>query len=159
MPSVPTDSIPVCLSSPKIFLGWEAITRLVENIKWQWSRQENYEGYQPERIIALGRGAMIPARLLAGDNTTILYMGIRSYKEEEQGELGVYQYPPTFKVNEATLIVDDLWDSGETFRYAKKRWPLAKTAALLAKVPTDETCLDYVGLSLPTASWVVFPWE
>ena len=145
-----------------IELPWGCIEALIQEIKWKWADQENAFLYEPKRILALGKGAMIPARLLAKEKTPVYYVGVFSYKGQEQTAIDCHQdiHPLgclTPLNDPETLIVDDLWDTGQTFQWAKERWPKARAAALLSKKPVHG--LDYVGLVLPTESWIILPWE
>jgi hypoxanthine phosphoribosyltransferase len=145
------------LSNNTIGLPWDAVEQLVSHIILQF--QETL--YVPERVLALGKGAMVPSRLLAGEGMQVFYEGISSYNEQEQKELCVYQkvhYSGDFNTP-STLIVDDIWDTGNTFRYAKGLWPLATYAALISKKPAEDTFLDYIGMVFPTEMWFNFPWE
>lgn len=133
-------------------LSWQQADRLAATIRDRLDA--------PLNIVALGRGAMVPARLLSTVQP-VFYMGLRSYTGQEKGLITQYQSPSEQHLEwlnaPTTLIVDDLWDSGQTFAFAKNLLPKAKTAALVAK--TSEHSLDYVGQVLTDGSWVVFPWE
>ena len=146
----------------KVFLSWQAVQGLCNRVgKEIEDLAEEGIRSKPKWVLALGRGAMCMAAMLAPEGTPVFYTGVRSYAGKEKGELDFYQ-PTMPHLDElfnqpSTLIVDDLWDSGQTFSYAQRRWPEAKTAALLSK--KKEHSLDYVGLVLPTDAWIVFPWE
>lgn len=147
------------VTSKGIHIPWSCVEACVESIHRQW------ETYRPERVLALGKGAMIPARLLAKEKTPIFYTGVRSYEEKEHVNVTCYQQPcdgdyitdPSFLNDLGTLIVDDLWDTGATFEWAIERWPRARRAALVSKKEVHG--LTFAGLVLPTSSWIIFPWE
>jgi xanthine phosphoribosyltransferase len=147
------------VTSRGIELPWSTVETCVKEVK----RLLNNQMQLPLRILALGKGALVPARLLAKERTPVYYVGVHSYDNQEQRGVNVYQQTGAnldARLNDpGTLIVDDLWDTGQTFEWAKTRWPRAKTAALLSKKPAEETKVDYVGLVLRTASWIIFPWE
>lgn len=154
--------VPLHFGPEAIRLSWEAI----ETLCWKIRREWQAACYQPNYILALGKGAMIPSRLLAREGVQVFYSGVRSYEEREHASLSVYQCVTggdytgaEFLNTPETLIVDDLWDTGATFQYAKGVWPKARTAALLCKCPREETKLDFVGISLPMKTWIQFPWE
>ncbi len=141
-------------------LPWETIEGLCSIIRHQWGETL----YHPKRIVALGRGGMVPARLLAKEDIPVYYEGIRSYDDSDKpGDIDHFQrWIPNdgeFVNDYSTLIVDDVWDQGSTFRYAKGLYPNAAFASLITKVPAEDTFLDYVGLSFPTKAWIKFPWE
>lgn len=145
------------IKSDGFHLEWSSVVGLANLVRFQLEDS----CYFPKVIIALGKGAMVPARLIA-DNRPVFYLGLQSYDDQQQKSIAVTQsipYDAAALNKDSTLLVDDLWDSGETIRFAKTRWPLARTATLLSKKPVDDTCLDYCGLELPTNSWIHFPWE
>ena len=149
-------NVPVTLESNGTRLGWDGVSASLKNLG-----QEMFnELYRPDKIIALGRGAMIPARILstiAGGQ--VHYLGIKSYEAGSQTDIEVYQELESTDLNrESTLIVDDIWDTGATMRYALQRWPLAATACMVSKEPIGKTVLNFVGVELP-GGWVTFPWE
>ena len=156
-------TISMKISSRGIIFDWYAVETMVALIKRQWKETL----YQPLRVLALGKGAMIPARLLAGE-APVYYEGVTSYVGEMSGEIEHYQRGPIeynlspagVAINDPdTLVVDDLWDTGQTFRWAKQQLPLATFCALMTKIPAEETFLDYFGLSFSTKAWIHFPWE
>ena len=77
-----------------------------------------------KRIIAVARGGLVPACVLAQ------FLGIReissislaSYEGEARSELKCL-VPPDIRMDEETLFVDDLYDSGSTYRYLKEKFP------------------------------------
>ena len=60
-------------------------------------------------------------------------------------------------VDEKTLIIDDLTDSGQTFRVLRKYFSKAKFVSVYAK-KEGEPEVDIVARKLPN-NWVVFPWD
>lgn len=140
-----------------IQLPWNTIEAMCKEIRHQFTK----DMWLPKRLLALGRGAMVPSRVLAVEHTPIYFLGIQSYKGQKQHDINCYQdieTCDTAMLNQPnTLIVDDLWDTGQTFEKARDRFPKAKTAALLSK--KKEHGLTYCGLVFPTEAWVVFPWE
>lgn len=145
-----------------IRFDWQGVKTLAANVVEEiMDKSERSICSPPERVFALGKGAMPFAAMIADEGIPVFYAGVRSYSGKEKGELEFYQ-PTMPHLDEllnrrSTLIVDDLWDSGQTFGYAAQRWPEAKRAALLSKKASHG--LTYVGLVLPTDAWIVFPWE
>lgn len=141
----------------KVHFSWNETFHAIDLIKELMRRSK----YKPERVLALGKGGMIPARLLAPEGVPCYYVGVSSYKGERRGELAFNQALPPFMgvvLNlPTTLVVDDLWDSGQTFEWVKNLFPKVTTAALLTK--TGEHSLDYVYRQMYGNPWIVFPWE
>jgi len=159
------DVIPFTVSHNGIHLDWEAVTLLAKNINYYMF----YGSFIPKQILCLGRGGMIASRLLAKEKTPIFYVGVSSREKMDSIAIRVHQAftdDDYARLNdEGTLIVDDLWDTGETFRWAHRHWPKARRAALLSKASEPDEIdrpyayPDYIGLHLPLESWIHFPWE
>ena len=60
-------------------------------------------------------------------------------------------------VDEQTLIIDDLSDSGRTFRILRGMFPKAKFVSVYAK-PQGAGEVDIYAEQLPD-EWIVFPWD
>ncbi len=111
-----------------------------------------------ERIIAVARGGLVPACILAQ------FLGIRkissislaSYNGEARSDIKCL-VPPDIRMDEKTLFVDDLYDSGSTYRYLKEKYPQTKIAVLFSKNP--EAPLDFPAAEKAPGRWLVFPWE
>lgn len=114
------------------------------------------------RIVAVTRGGLIPAALLARalDVVVIDTVCIGSYRGESRGEEKVYKSPDFISEGGRDwLVVDDLVDSGKTARIVKENWfPQATLVTLYAK-PEGEPYADAFVRSFPQDTWLVFPWE
>ena len=111
------------------------------------------------KIIAITRGGMIPACLLAQflDIRTIDSIALVSYgNDDKQTELKCLLAPNT-DVDEQTLFVDDLYDSGNTYKYIKQQYPQAKSAVVYTKYADAK--LDFSTTLKAKDKWLVFPWE
>lgn len=128
--------------------------------------------FQPELIIGLSRGGLIPLGFLAGDgmfnNRHVKTISIASYSDQgKQGKLLVleswgdedFAYLKRFN---SILIIDDLVDSGRSLLYVLKMiqehapHATVKTAALFYK-KCSIIKPDYYAQE--TTDWIVFPWE
>lgn len=140
-------------------LSWEDISRdsklLAEKIKH----------YNISSIIGLGRGGLIPAVIIANmlGVQKVYNIGAFSYKNIiRQDTLHVYQYVPKDMAlgNDTVLIIDDLVDSGKTFKELAENFTLCKfrTATLYVK-PKTAYYPDYYVSEVSNDDWIVFPWE
>ncbi len=111
-----------------------------------------------KRIIAVARGGLVPACILAQflNIREISSISLASYEGEKRSELKCL-VPPEICIDEQTLFVDDLYDSGNTYRYLKEKYPLAKAVVLFCKNPT--AVLDFPAALKEAEKWLVFPWE
>ena len=95
------------------------------------------------KIVAVTRGGMVPAALLAQflNIREIACISLASYNEKRQSEKLKCIKQPGFAIDNQTLFVDDLYDSGNTYRYLKENYPEAKAVVLYNKNP--EAVLDF----------------
>jgi hypoxanthine phosphoribosyltransferase len=118
----------------KIYYSWGEIEELVELLCLQIVKS----GYQITDIYGLQRGGLIPAVML-------------SHK------LGI---PMTVNsISKTTLIVDDICDSGETFKELFKIHPKSKFACLHFKPHTSHFNPDFSANKFFSDDWIVYPWE
>ena len=112
------------------------------------------------KIIAISRGGLLPAGILAYelDIRNSQAVNISSYDNNERREDDKIELDcKVGEVDNQTLIVDDLSDTGRTFRLVKKLYPQAKYAAVYAKEKGFKDA-DIIARRLPE-QWVVFPWD
>lgn len=140
----------------KIYLKWEDVHShaklLVSKIK--------KSGQKYDRIIAVSRGGLIPAGLLSyeldirncGAINMSSYDGAHMRRDDEIEIKDVLN-----DINEKTLIVDDLSDSGRTFRILRKLYPQAHFAAVYSK-EKGKDAVDLFAVEMPD-EWIVFPWD
>lgn len=156
---LPSHEVEFHVSAKGFSLTWDGVFSLVQNFK----NVMYGSNYMPKTVVAVGRGGMIPARLIALDPHQVLFLGLRSYKGRVGGDIEVYQGlqgPSVGDLNTPeTLFIDDLWDSGQTMSFIKNIYPEAKRGTLITKKPAIMTDLDYCGFELVTSSWIIFPWE
>lgn len=118
--------------------------------------QRPYKG-----IVAITRGGMVPATLLAQhlDIRDIRTISITSYnKDGQRGQLKVIHQPDLANQGEGYLFVDDLVDSGETLKMVRTLYPKADFVVLYAK-PEGKVAADVFAVEVPQDEWLVFPWE
>ncbi|MBQ8785818.1 MAG: xanthine phosphoribosyltransferase [Alphaproteobacteria bacterium] len=111
------------------------------------------------KIIAITRGGMVPACLLAQflDIRTIDSIALVSYgNDDRQADLKCL-LAPNVEIDEHTLFVDDLYDSGNTYKYIKQQYPQAKCTVIYTKYA--DAVLDFPATLKAKDKWLVFPWE
>ena len=115
--------------------------------------------YGFNKIIAVTRGGMIPACLIAQflNIKEISSIALASYDDENKsGEIKLLVCPD-IEIDEKTLFVDDLFDTGNTYRYIKQKYPQAKIAVVYTKDQNAQ--LDFSAKQKQAEIWLVFPWE
>jgi hypoxanthine phosphoribosyltransferase len=123
-------------------------------------------GFNPDLIVAIGRGGYVPARLLC-DYLDI--MDLTSIKVEhylpgaDQQEQTVIRYPPKADIRGLrVLLVDDVNDSGDTLVAATEHlWTFqpadVRTAVMHEKTVTSITA-DYSARKVIKWRWLIYPW-
>lgn len=118
-------------------------------------------------IIAIARGGMIPAALVARELEIRLLDTIcaSSYEESVEDSEGAQIMRSEVKVlkgvdhdGEGYLLIDDLVDTGNTARVIRKLLPKAFFATLYAK-PMGRDIVDLCVKEFSQDKWVYFPWD
>ena len=120
-------------------------------------------------IIALSRGGLVPATVLAHelDIDRIYSLGVKSYSgNRKKREPVMYQQLTktdiwTLKCSTgSTLIVDDICDTGDTFLYLRnsicKEIDNTRFVSLILKPKSKITPRYFADKSY---KWIVYPWE
>lgn len=139
----------------KIYITWDNFHQDVKNL----SKNIKLLGHF-NKIVAVSRGGLIPAGIMSYELgiRDVEVINISSYDEDIQrcGE-DVKLSTCVSTVDEKTLIVDDLSDTGNTFNIIRKLFPEGKYAAVYAK-PLGINSVDIYEKAIPD-KWVVFPWD
>ena len=118
-------------------------------------------------IIAVARGGMIPAALVARELEIRLVDTIcaSSYEDMEGTGEGAQIMRSEVKLlkgvdhdGEGYLLIDDLVDTGNTARVIRKLLPKAYFATLYAK-PMGREFVDLCVKEFSQDKWVYFPWD
>jgi hypoxanthine phosphoribosyltransferase len=118
----------------KFYVTWDEIEELTDLLCSQIIKS----GIQIEHIFGLQRGGLVPAVIL-------------SHK------LGI---PMTQNPNSPNvLIVDDICDSGETFKEFYLEYPKSIFACLHLKPHTSIFNPDFIANKFLSDAWIVYPWE
>lgn len=139
----------------KEILTWDDIETLSDQlVELIDANPENFTD-----IIALARGGMFPATLVAYGLgiRNIHSVALASYDKDKQGALEVKSDLPDLK-GKHVLIIDDLADTGKTLDFIKRLYPEAKVACLLAK-PAGKGQTDFYVKEYAQDVWIDFPWE
>ena len=153
---------------PKIpvkVVTWDEVadwsTRLGEIIK--------EDKYQPDIIIAIARGGLVPARIVA-DVLGVLDM--LSIKVEHWVETASHtpqakvKYPYKLDLSgKKVLIVDDITDTGDSVELAKNyvvenfKPAEVRTATMQYIKPVAKVKPDYVAVVVEDWTWFMYPWN
>ena len=141
-----------------LILSWDDIHRASKALarKIHAQTDQEYTG-----ILAITRGGLIPAGIIARELGIRLIdtISVHSYAgQDQQKELKILKQPVLENGGAGWLVIDDLSDSGNTFRAVREIFPNAHNATLYAKpkgVDAIDTYIQDVGQNV----WIHFPWD
>lgn len=135
-----------------------ASKKLIANLKAQ--TQDKTQGEKWDRVIAVTRGGMVPACLVARDLDIrrIDTISVKSYDHQSQTAAEVLSMPQGIDRGAGCLIVDDLSDTGNTFKALRALLPEATYICLYVK-PQGKPLADCYATEVAQDCWIYFPWE
>jgi uncharacterized protein len=124
------------------------------------------DGFDVELIVAIARGGLVPARVIA-DYLGVMNVAsfrIEHYRGSERTPRAMLRNPLSAEIaGRRVLLVDDVSDSGETFevglRHLRECLPDAeiRTATLHHKI-TSRYVPDYFAAKVIKWRWITYPW-
>ena len=132
--------------------------RLAENVRGS--------GYRPEAIVAIGRGGWMPGRVLADllELMNLTSFKVEHYRGTHRGSLARVRYPLAADVSGLrVLLVDDVSDSGDTFRVAlehlrARSQPAEVRTAVLHHKVVSAFAPDLYAARVVKWRWIIYPW-
>lgn len=143
-------------------ISWGEVQRLCRRL----SAQITVSDYNPEIVVAIGRGGYVPARLVCDD---LDIMALTSIKIEhylsgsdKQPEATIL-YPLCVDVRDRkVLIVDDVNDSGDTLQLAADHIRSFQPSEIRTAVMHDKRVthykVDYFAKRIIKWRWLIYPW-
>ena len=142
------------------FVTWEDIEKSCLSIYSQMCCDK----YEPQSIVALLRGGVIPGRIFSDYFNILLDFFALDVKLYDG--IGVKRETPTIKPfagdvqGKKILIIDDIWDSGVTMNAVLNYLGDEDiTTATLFWKETAQSEPTYYSERAEENTWVVFPWE
>lgn len=142
--------------SPKNFpVSWEEMHRNSKALAWRLIDKGSWKG-----LIAITRGGLVPACIIARelDIRLVETLCIASYDHTEQRGADVLKVPQDIGDGAGWLVVDDLVDTGNTFKIAREILPKAHYACIYAKPAGAETTDSFI-TEVSQDTWIHFPWD
>ena len=136
-------------------LTWDEISLHAQSLALKLADKGPWKG-----VVAITTGGMVPACIIARHLKikNIETLCISSYEDKSQRKATVIKGVESAGDGAGWLVVDDLSDTGNTFRTARELMPKAHYAAIYAK-PAGESAVDTYIMSVSTDTWIHFPWE
>ena len=117
---------------------------------------------QTKGIIALARGGLTVAQLLGNylNIRRIETMSVVGYEGTRQLETQTLNGTPSPDIGDGTgwVVVDDLVDTGRSYRFVKTLLPAARFVALYAKTDGQKDA-ELTVKTFAQDTWLDFPWE
>ena len=143
-------------------VSWGEVHRLCHRL----SGLIQASSYQPDIVVAIGRGGYIPARLVcdALDIMALTSIKIEHYLSgsDKQAE-AVIRYPLCVDIkDQRVLIVDDVNDSGDTLQLAVEHiqgfQPQEVRTAVMHDKRVTQYQVDYFAKRIIKWRWLIYPW-
>lgn len=123
-------------------------------------------GYQPDLIIAIGRGGYVPGRLVSD---FLLFNALTTIKVEhymkgaEMKAEARIRFPlPVDISGNKVLIIDDVTDTGDTLKlsvdYVQSLSPAEVRTAVLQHKTCSSFVPDFYGQKIFKWRWIIYPW-
>jgi hypoxanthine phosphoribosyltransferase len=130
------------------------------------ARRVHASGYRPDILVAIGRGGYLPARILSDflDVMDLTSFKIEHYHATHKGREARVRYPLNADLTgRHVLLVDDVSDSGDTFRVALDHLagcgrPAEVRTAVLHHKLVSPYVPDYYAQKVVKWRWIVYPW-
>lgn len=140
----------------KLYIKWDEFHQHTKKLC-----QKIKESGEYDKIVAVSRGGLIPAGIISYElnirNSQAINISSYDNSYDRRDDADIEISCNAGEVNEKTLIVDDLSDSGRTFRILRKLYPRAKFVSVYAKA-TGAPDVDIYAEDMPD-EWIVFPWD
>lgn len=136
-------------------VSWDEIHRNSKALAWKLSEIGEWEG-----IVAVTRGGLVPACVVARelDIRLIETYCIASYDHKDQGGATILKNLPHIGTGKNWLVIDDLVDTGGTYRIIRKELKDAHYGCVYAK-PAGLDTVDTHITEVSQDTWVHFPWD
>ena len=143
-------------------VSWDQIHRDSRALAWRLDGQGPGEGGAWKAIVAITRGGMAPAMIVARELDVRLVdtVSVKSYDHQTQSEPKVLKAPDMDLVGDGdgVLVVDDLVDTGRTLEAVKALMPKAHIATVYAK-PMGRPMVNTFITEVSQDTWIFFPWD
>jgi xanthine phosphoribosyltransferase len=141
-------------------VSWDQFHRDARALAWRLSGQGPFDA-----MVSITRGGLVPAAIVAREIgiRVIESICIASYQEDNrQGGLqilkGLGQELKKMGDGARVLVVDDLVDTGTTFKVVRELLPKAHFATVYAK-PLGRPLVDTFITEVSQDTWIYFPWD
>ncbi len=137
-------------------VAWEQLHRDTRALTWKLMElNQQWDG-----IIAITRGGMIPAAIIARELGIRLIdtVCVKTYAHQERRDPQLLKAVTATEDGAGFLLIDDLVDTGTTAKYVREILPKAHFATVYAK-PEGLPLVDTYVTEVSQDTWIFFPWD
>jgi hypoxanthine phosphoribosyltransferase len=158
----------------KIYHTWQDVENQVQDIL----RQLHLSNWQPDYVVGLTRGGLVPANLISQYlEVPMETLKVSLRDDNSLPESNLWMAEDAY-YGKKILIVDDINDSGATLKWIQENWEefhpskpepwstiwnsTVRFAVLVNNEASEYKRVDYSSVDINKAeedSWIVFPWE
>lgn len=149
----------------KKIYSWHDVEKMCSQLLVQLYNSE----WRPDYIVGITRGGNVPATILS-NMTGIRCEAVKvALRDGESGKTGdsIAWMAEDAKMGKNILVVDDINDTGATFKWLSEDWGLnggdnVRFATLTENLSSDFDGVDYYCDEVNKAEedvWLVYPWE
>jgi len=143
-------------------VSWDQLHRDARALAWRLDGQGPDESGAWRAVVAITRGGMAPAMIIARelDIRLVDTISVKSYNHQTQSEPRIIKMPDQDLVGdgEGVLIIDDLVDTGKTLEVVRNVLPKAHVATVYAK-PMGRDQVNSFVTEVSQDTWIFFPWD
>ena len=141
---------------------WDQVRELARNLAFRIRKN----GFEPDIIVALGRGGWVPGRLLSDylGNLNLTEFKVEHYEGTEKRPVARIRYPLKAELTgQSVLVVDDVTDTGDSFEVALEHIrtrgePDQIRTLVLHHKTVSQYVPDYCGQTVTEWRWLIYPW-
>ena len=136
-------------------VSWEELHRTSKALAWRLVELGPFKG-----LVAVTRGGLVPAAIVARELEIRMIdtACMASYHGQERGQVEILKSAILAGDGTGWLIVDDLVDTGETYKSLRTLLPKAHFATVYAK-PAGRPLVDTFVTEVSQDTWIFFPWN
>ncbi|MEM6622636.1 MAG: xanthine phosphoribosyltransferase [Pseudomonadota bacterium] len=143
-------------------VSWDQLHRDARALAWRLDRQGPGDQGAWRAVVAITRGGMVPACIIARELNIRLVdtISVKSYDHQSQAEASVLKAPDAALIGDGTgvLVIDDLVDTGRTLEVVRTLMPQAHFATIYAK-PQGKLLVESYVTEVSQDTWIFFPWD
>jgi hypoxanthine phosphoribosyltransferase len=143
-------------------IGWEGFYQLARTL----THRIRASGFAPDLIVAISRGGLIPARVLADQLNLfdLATLKVEHYHAMHKEPCALVRYPLMAEVEgRRVLLVDDVSDTGDSLELAiahllQRGQPAQLNSAVLHHKQVSRFVPDYFAAKVIDWRWIIYPW-